>query len=111
MITLSPELIGSLASQDERPVYDALGKPVVAPYARLPRLERLRASGNADETEVGDDKAQIVHESDDAETPSTGKADREKPSKIKMKGKGKSMKRYAVFHFVRLSRKLNQTRI
>lgn len=93
LITLSPEFIGSLASQEERPTYDAVGKQVVAPYSRLSRLERLRASGKADETEVTDEKDQgDADEEDDGREK--GKTRKEKPEKMKMKGKGKSMKRY-----------------
>ena len=92
LITLSPEFIGSLASQEERPTYDAVGKQVVAPYSRLSRLERLRASGKADETEITDERDQgdVDEEDEDGEK---GKTRKEKPEKMKMKGKGKSMKR------------------
>ena len=54
MISLDPEFIGSLAPV--KPTTTTLdGKPAAAvPFARLPRLERLRVQGKSDETEVVD---------------------------------------------------------
>ncbi|KDQ18603.1 hypothetical protein BOTBODRAFT_63501 [Botryobasidium botryosum FD-172 SS1] len=99
LITLDPEFIGSLAPQEERPTYDQLGKKVVAPYARLPRLERLRVSGKADETEVGEEKEQADGGGEEDgmqadESPKQTSSEKPEKVKMKMKGKGKSMKRW-----------------
>ncbi|KAI0051620.1 BING4CT-domain-containing protein [Auriscalpium vulgare] len=78
MITLDPEFVGSLAPESKLTTGDT-----DVPFARLPRLNRLKVSGKADETE----------EVSDAED--TGKTqDREEREKRKMRGKGKSLKRY-----------------
>ena len=50
MITLDPEFVGSLAPPPK--LTTAVNDTHTTPYARLPRLERLRVSGKADETEV-----------------------------------------------------------
>ena len=60
------------------------------PFARLPRLERLRVQGNADDTEL-DDGVDADGGADDDEGKKKAKAEREKR---KMRGKGKSLKRY-----------------
>ncbi|KAF7297852.1 WD-REPEATS-REGION domain-containing protein [Mycena chlorophos] len=85
MITLDPEFIGSLAlKQSTATTLD--GKPAQeVPFARLPRLERLRIQGKADETEVIDP--------DDYAADGTKRTPEEKERK-KMRGKGKSLKRY-----------------
>ena len=63
MITLDPELVGSLAPPSKlTTAVEAAGSGAGAgsgavPFARLPRLERLRVSGKADETEVVSDGA------------------------------------------------------
>lgn len=66
------------------------GKPRTdIPYARLPRIDRLRVSGKIDETEEQeeDDEANGMDEE-------SKKKNREEREKRKMRGKGKSMKRY-----------------
>lgn len=79
MIALDPDFIGSLAA------HKTLEDNSV-PYARLPRLERLRVQGTADETED-------VSEGENNEGGDTKTRDREEREKRKMRGKGKSMKR------------------
>ena len=63
------------------------------PFARLPRLERLRVQGKADEAEDGD-----VHgddgENDDHDGENGKRVSKEEREKKKMRGKSKSMKRY-----------------
>jgi len=62
------------------------GKSVAAiPYARLPRMERLKVSGKADTTE---DNSGEEHEIDGK------KQSREEREKRRMRGKGKSLSRY-----------------
>ncbi|KAJ7982881.1 BING4CT-domain-containing protein [Mycena polygramma] len=87
MITLDPELIGSLAPEPKLSTTTTFdGKPAVeTPFARLPRLERLRVSGKADETEVVDP---------DDTAPDGRKFTKEEKERKKMRGKGKSLKRY-----------------
>lgn len=60
------------------------------PFARLPRLERLRASGKADETEVDNE------DDGDDDDPNGKKHSREVREKLKMRGKGKSLKRFVL---------------
>ncbi|KAJ7148624.1 BING4CT-domain-containing protein [Mycena crocata] len=87
MITLDPELIGSLAPPSKLSTTTTFdGKPAVeTPFARLPRLDRLRVQGKADETEVVD--------ADDT-APDGRKFTKEEKERKKMRGKGKSLKRY-----------------
>ncbi|GBE84537.1 Probable U3 small nucleolar RNA-associated protein [Sparassis crispa] len=86
MIALNPEFIGSLAPPPK--LVTAVDGKVDIPFARLPRLERLRVQGKADETEAND------HDSDDAEAEGAPKPKREEKEKKKMRGKNKSLKRY-----------------
>ena len=94
MITLDPEFVGSLAPPSKLTTAveteGAGGGAGAVPFARLPRLERLRVSGKADETEVVSDGADDG--TDDGKTGG-GKHDREEREKRKMRGKGKSLKR------------------
>lgn len=60
------------------------------PFARLPRAERLRVSGKADLTEELHSDAESADGSDDTKK----KVDNEAQEKRKMRGKGKSLKRY-----------------
>lgn len=88
MITLDPEFIGSLAPPSKLTTETTFdGKPAVEiPYARLPRLERLKVSGKIDETEENGDDG-------DRDDPDGKKMSREEREKRKMRGKGKSLKR------------------
>ncbi|KAF7369018.1 WD-REPEATS-REGION domain-containing protein [Mycena venus] len=89
MITLDPELIGSLASEPKLSTTTTFdGKPprgAETPFARLPRLERLRVQGRADESEVVDP---------DDTAPDGRKLTKEEKERKKMRGKGKSLKRF-----------------
>ncbi|KAJ3913948.1 BING4CT-domain-containing protein [Lentinula edodes] len=60
------------------------------PFSRLPRAERLRVSGKADLTEELHSDAESADGSDDTRK----KVDNEAQEKRKMRGKGKSLKRY-----------------
>ncbi|KAF8154880.1 WD40-repeat-containing domain protein [Crassisporium funariophilum] len=89
MIMLDPETIGTLAPPAKLTVTTFDGKPPVEiPYARLPRMERLRVSGKADETE------EHSGEEGDGEDGNGKKGSTEEREKRKMRGKGKSLKRY-----------------
>jgi U3 small nucleolar RNA-associated protein 7 len=87
MITLDPEFVGSLAPPSKLTT-TTNGKADV-PFPRLPRLERLRVQGKADETEdiEGDEHG-------DEDDPNGKKHSKEEREKRKMRGKGKSMKRF-----------------
>ncbi|KAK0467710.1 BING4CT-domain-containing protein [Desarmillaria tabescens] len=89
LITLDPEFVGSLAPPSKLTTETTFdGKPSVEiPFARLPRLERLRVQGKADETEV------LSDDSDD-EVSGDPEAKKEEREKKKMRGKNKSLKRY-----------------
>ncbi|KAF8559395.1 BING4CT-domain-containing protein [Imleria badia] len=84
MIALDPDVVGSLAPPTK--LTTAVNDKHDIPFARLPRLERLRVEGKADETELDAD--------DGADDDGGKKASREEREKRKMRGKGKSLKRY-----------------
>jgi U3 small nucleolar RNA-associated protein 7 len=88
MITLDPELIGSLAPEPKlstTTTFDRKPAPgTETPFARLPRLARLRVQGKADESEVVDP---------DDTAPDGRKLTKEEKERKKMRGKGKSLKR------------------
>ncbi|KIM42092.1 hypothetical protein M413DRAFT_444560 [Hebeloma cylindrosporum] len=89
LITLDPEMVGNLAPPSKLTVTTFDGKPAVeVPYARLPRIERLRVSGKIDETEdnSGDEGGVNGEEGK--------KLSKEEREKRKTRGKGKSLKRY-----------------
>ncbi|KIP05890.1 hypothetical protein PHLGIDRAFT_107647 [Phlebiopsis gigantea 11061_1 CR5-6] len=88
MIALDPEFVGSLAPEPK--LTTAVDDKTDVPFARLPRLERLRVSGKADETEEGAEDA-ADQGSDEEATSRLSKAEKEKK---KMRGKNKSLKRY-----------------
>ncbi|KAI5832015.1 BING4CT-domain-containing protein [Schizophyllum commune Tattone D] len=96
MITLDPEFVGSYAPAGKGgsgPTLDHSASSV--PFARLPRMERLRLQGKVDETEVpGSDEESGGEEVDEE----TRKQRREEKEKNKMRGKGKSLKRYLRKH-------------
>ncbi|KAG6371451.1 WD40-repeat-containing domain protein [Boletus reticuloceps] len=90
MIALDPDFVGSLAPPTR--LTTAVHDKLDIPFARLPRLERLRVQGTADETELDADAgAGAVGTEDDGGKKTKSKAEREKR---KMRGKGKSLKRY-----------------
>ncbi|KAF9058829.1 hypothetical protein BDP27DRAFT_1432195 [Rhodocollybia butyracea] len=57
-------------------------------YSRLSRAERLQVSGKADLTEA------VASDANDKDADSKGEIDKEEREKRKMRGKGKSVKRY-----------------
>ncbi|EGN97133.1 hypothetical protein SERLA73DRAFT_92118 [Serpula lacrymans var. lacrymans S7.3] len=91
MISLDPEFVGSLAPPTK--LTTAVHDTVDIPFARLPRLERLRVQGLADETEVAED-GRGRGDDGGAGDDNGKKQSREEREKRKMRGKGKSMKRY-----------------
>ncbi|OBZ77920.1 U3 small nucleolar RNA-associated protein 7 [Grifola frondosa] len=88
MITLDPEFVGSLAPPSK--LTTAVDGEHNIPFARLPRLERLRVSGKADETEADDGQGGSGDEAD----KNSKKHTKEEKEKKKMRGKNKSLKRY-----------------
>jgi U3 small nucleolar RNA-associated protein 7 len=91
MIALDPEFVGSLARPSKLTTVTTVdGKPPVdIPFARLPRLERLRVQGKADETEIADDNDDEGENLDS----NSKKEVMEEREKKKMRGKRKSLKR------------------
>ncbi|KIY50221.1 BING4CT-domain-containing protein [Fistulina hepatica ATCC 64428] len=87
MITLDPEFVGSMAAQSTAPPDAGI------PFPRLSRMDKLRLQGKVDETEVtrSADDANTDDENDDEEARAQKKEAREKK---KMRGKGKSLKRF-----------------
>lgn len=88
MITLDPDFVGSLAPTPK--LTTAVDDKSELPFARLPRLERLRVSGKADETEEDGDAAGDNESGEEGAKP-LSKVEKEKK---KMRGKNKSLKRY-----------------
>lgn len=86
MIALDPEFIGSLAPPPT--LSTAVGGQADVSFARLPRLERLRVQGKADETEEGDED-----EAAGGDEAPTRKPTREEKEKKKMRGRNKTLKR------------------
>lgn len=80
MIALDPEFVGSLALPSKLTT-----DTTSIPFARLPRIQRLKVSGKADETEEVES---------DVEGDHGKKESRKEREKRKMRGKGKSLKRY-----------------
>lgn len=86
LITLDPGFVGSLAPPSKLTETTFDGKPSVEiPYSRLSRLERLKVSGKADETEETDGE-------NAGDKPV--KISKEEREKRKLRGKGKSLSRY-----------------
>ncbi|TFL07733.1 WD40-repeat-containing domain protein [Pterulicium gracile] len=94
LITLDTDFAGSLAPATNLVTQTQAtlsGKNVPdVPFAKLPRMERLKVSGKADETEVVSDE----DESGDDDDGEKKRASKEEREKRKMRGKGKSLKRY-----------------
>ncbi|KAI0759405.1 BING4CT-domain-containing protein [Trametes elegans] len=91
-ITLDPSFIGSLAPPPKLSTAVDGGHDI--PYARLPRYERLRVSGKADETEEADaDSDGSAGEGEEGEKARRGASKAEKEKK-KMRGKNKTLKRF-----------------
>ena len=88
MITLDPEFVGSLAPPTK--LTTAVDDKNDTPFARLPRIERLRVSGKADETEEAGEQEAGDDEKEEGASKKLTKAEKEKK---KMRGKNKSLKR------------------
>lgn len=101
MITLDPEFVGTLAPPSKlTTAVDATingdrkrpgGPRGDISFAQLPRIERLRVQGKADESENAD--ASDDEDANGAGGGHTGQSRAEKEKK-KMRGKGKSLKRF-----------------
>ncbi|KAL4063788.1 WD40-repeat-containing domain protein [Scleroderma yunnanense] len=93
MIALDPDFIGSLAPPPK--LTTAVDDKHDIPFARLPRLERLRIQGKADETEIDTsvERVEDANEHEDVNTKSAKVLTQEQQKK-KMRGRGKSLKRY-----------------
>ncbi|KAI0827215.1 BING4CT-domain-containing protein [Trametes gibbosa] len=91
-ITLDPSYIGSLAPPPK--LSTAVDGAHDIPYARLPRYERLRVSGKADETEEGDGSRADANESEGGDGTTGSSLSKAEKEKKKMRGKNKSLKRY-----------------
>ncbi|KAI0293494.1 BING4CT-domain-containing protein [Multifurca ochricompacta] len=89
MITLNPEFLGGLAPPTK--LTEGMD-PGMIPFARRPRLDRLHVQGKADTAEDRLSDGMAVDSSADRGVVS--KHDREEREKRKMRGKGKSLKRY-----------------
>ncbi|KAG1720547.1 NUC141 domain-containing protein [Suillus paluster] len=90
MIALDPDFVGSLAPTTK--LTTAVNDTHDIPFGRLPRLERLRIQGKADETKLVDDDDEDAAEGEgDKNDKPQSRAEKEKR---KMRGKGKSVKRY-----------------
>jgi U3 small nucleolar RNA-associated protein 7 len=99
MIVLDPEFLGGLAPPSKLTT-SIDGKDNGTPFARLPRLERLRIQGKSDETEVPVVEAEEDGEEDDEtsseeeENGAGGTTSRVEREKKRMKGRNKTLKRY-----------------
>jgi len=83
MITVDPEFVGSLAPPSKLTTETTFDATKEIPFARLPRVERLKVSGKADETEV-------ASKGEDALDSSGKKLSKEKREQKKQHGKGQS---------------------
>ncbi|PFH51665.1 hypothetical protein AMATHDRAFT_74739 [Amanita thiersii Skay4041] len=100
MITLDSELIGSLAPPSKRTTSSDPNAPATSgeprieiEYARLPRYERLRASGKVDATEE-QDFSDTDGEDEDGEKTNEKEERKKLKEKKKMRGRNKSLNRY-----------------
>ena len=94
-IALDPDFVGSLAPPPK--LASAVEGAHDIPYARLPRHERLRVSGKADETEEGDgDDADGDGDEDGEGGAGKRRLTKAEKEKNKMRGKNKSLKRCVV---------------
>ncbi len=93
-IALDPDFVGALAPPPT--LASAVDGRHDVPYARLPRYERLRAAGKADETEVGDggDGAGEADGGGEGEAEGRKGASKVDKEKKKMRGRNKTLKRY-----------------
>ena len=89
MIALDPEFIGTFVEQSTGDAKDEID----IPFARQSRLQRLRLQGKADESENPEKEISGVVGSEE-DVNGTSAITKEKREKLKMRGKGKSLKRY-----------------
>jgi U3 small nucleolar RNA-associated protein 7 len=82
MIALDPEFLGRFAPQSK--LTEGID-PDAVPFARQPRLNRLRIQGKADETEDVSEDESVAERPVDTSNPGR--------EKRKMRGRGKSLKR------------------
>jgi U3 small nucleolar RNA-associated protein 7 len=92
MITLDPDFIGSIAPLPKLTEVGDDGRTGI-PYSQLPRYERLRISGKADEFEDADNDSEDNGEDDGEGSKKRAKSEKEKK---KMRGKKKSLKRFVM---------------
>ncbi|KAI6121126.1 BING4CT-domain-containing protein [Pisolithus sp. B1] len=97
MITLDPDFVGSLAPPPK--LTTAINDKRDIPFARLPRLERLRIEGKAEETEIDADANEVedANEEEGLESTNDKKSAGEREKK-RMRGRGKSLKRHLRKH-------------
>ena len=86
MIALNPEFVGTLAPPSK--LTKGVDGKTEIPFARLPRQERLKVQGRADETE------ELSQEEDSGDDEQTKEKKKEEKEKKKMRGRGKALKRY-----------------
>ena len=91
MIALDQEFLGRFAPQSK--LTEGID-PETVPFARQPRLNRLRIQGKADETEGVSEDESGAERPVDSSNPR--KRDHPGREKRKMRGKGKSLKRWVV---------------
>ena len=111
---ISPELItvngpapGALAPPKKATLPGGEGKVADMPFARLPRIDRLRVSGKYDATEEpeSDEDVDLDEVGEDGETDEMkAKRERMKEKVVKkMRGKNKAMKRCVIRRLILLS--------
>ncbi|TBU44632.1 BING4CT-domain-containing protein [Dichomitus squalens] len=91
-IVLDPDFIGSLAPPPK--LSTAVDGQHDIPYARLPRHERLKVSGKADETEDGDEDDAADGQGGEGDGQARKGASKAEKEKKKMRGKNKTLKRF-----------------
>lgn len=87
---MDPSILGSVAAQEKK-TFAERQKPT--PFARLPRTERLTANG-AMEDPPSDDEGEKAEDSDDEGKGGKKGETSEEREKRKMRGRGKSLKRF-----------------
>lgn len=95
MIALDPEFLGRFTPQSK--LTEGID-PEAVPFARQPRLNRLRIQGKVDETEDVSEDGSVAERPVDTNNPRN--RDHLGREKRKMRGKGKSLKRWVVRCFI-----------
>ncbi|KAG0693918.1 hypothetical protein DFH29DRAFT_881102 [Suillus ampliporus] len=88
MITLQSDFVGSRALAPTTQLTTAINDTHDVPFARLPRLERLRVQSKTDETELVDDHEDAVEGDSDKNDKPQSRTEKER----KIRSKGKSLK-------------------